>query len=178
MSLSLLYIYIYIYIYIHTHNNCFSSYACAAHPAAQRDRQTARPPANTPTPSTATNKTMSRPMSPMHTSLRYACAWSSVSKWPGVGVGVFAGAPRQCPTPASAGGCESVYQAKILPASRRGQDKRGRRRSAAISHNQLLWKSATTHMARCDNTCENTCGNTCAPKQNLATGRGFVALSQ
>ena len=48
-------VYIYIYIYTYVPNMAFL-----------RGRAYSRPPVNTPTPSTTTNKTMLRPMSLMH----------------------------------------------------------------------------------------------------------------
>ena len=54
------------------------------------------------------------------------------------------------------------YDGCKLAASRRGQDKRGRRRSATISHKYLLWQSVARQMY-------GICSKMCALTQTMAT---------
>ena len=75
------------------------------------------------------------------------------------------------------GGClclgHLLTRGTALTASRQGQDKRGRRRSAAIPPYEFSWLSW-------DNVgkiwkCITTCGNMCALKLNITKCVGFVA---
>ena len=79
---------------------------------------------------------------------------------------------------------------QTLTASRRGQDRRSRRRSAAIPPNELsrenvgnMWQHMATHVAACDNTWRHmwqrnmsTCGNMCACKTNYGNMYGICVL--
>ena len=76
-------------------------------------------------------------------------------------------APLSLPAPAS--------PRLKMTASRRGRDKRGRRRSAAFHHNQLAWGNLSKIMAPCGKIWRDVA--TCALlKQTMATCQGFVAL--
>ena len=70
------------------------------------------------------------------------------------------------PPPSSGPPCPGL-ESRLLTASRRGQEKQGRHRSAAVPHNQLSWEDVG-QMWQSVATCAHL-------KQTMATCRGSVA---